>query len=258
MAIATKTLAKGQVTTWAGTTRVTASPMGVRQVWLPDWHGAPPKGSAEPCIETSPGGSDAAESHLQQALGELADYFIGQRRDFTVALDLEGPEFFQTIWRAVARVPYGETRAYGEIARAIGAPEASRAVGTANGANPIAPFVPCHRIVGSDGRLTGYGPGLPLKRRLLEMEDALPHDAADFDPWIARLHQRLGAGDAEDASLFLGVRVAGVYCRPDCSRPRGSLRPGRIFHSVEEARAAGYRPCDRCQPDSQPAPWLIP
>jgi O-6-methylguanine DNA methyltransferase len=90
---------------------------------------------------------------------EVAEYFNGARRTFTVPLDLSGTAFYRRVWAEVAAVPYGETRSYQEIAETLGAPRAVRAVGAANGANPVAPLVCCQRIVGSDGSLTGYGPG---------------------------------------------------------------------------------------------------
>jgi methylated-DNA-[protein]-cysteine S-methyltransferase len=252
MAMLIETLAEGQIATWAGTTRVVASAAGVCAVRLPDWHGAPPLGDSETARSVIARGDDEdggpAATHLRQALDELAEYFAGERRVFSVALDLAGPDFFQRVWAEVARVPYGETRSYGEIARAVGAPSASRAVGAANGANPVAPFVPCHRIVGSDGRLTGYGPGLPLKQRLLVMEDALPTSAEDYAAWVARMRGRLGG------ALYVGVRASGCYCRPECARARASQRPNRVFASVEGARAAGFTPCAHCAPD---APALL-
>ncbi|HEY7983578.1 MAG TPA: methylated-DNA--[protein]-cysteine S-methyltransferase [Ktedonobacterales bacterium] len=241
-------LVVGTVRTWAGTTRVTASPRGVREVWLPNWRGGEPEGAppVERAAEISaPAGDGPAHAHLRQALAELADYFAGTRRAFTVALDPAGNDFFRAVWAAVARVPYGETRSYGEIARAIGAPGAARAVGAANGANPVAPFVPCHRIVGSDGRLVGYGPGLPLKLRLLRMEDALPASAAEYGAWAARVAARLGG-----ERIVLGVRSSGVACRPECGAlARHEPRPARIFRDPAAAVAAGFRPCALCRPD---------
>jgi methylated-DNA-[protein]-cysteine S-methyltransferase len=245
MMTAVDTFAVGCVTTWAGTTRVRASAAGVREVWLPDWHGEdPPVGSVQPVIHVERGDGDAAERHLKQALEDLAEYFAGRRHIFTVVLDPRGPAFFRTIWDEVARVPYGETRAYGEIARMLGEPDAARAVGAANGANPVAPFVPCHRIVGSDGQLTGYGPGLALKQRLLVMEGAVPADAGNYDAWTAYAAARLAIGSE---ALLIGVRSAGTYCRPNCARARRSLRPNRIFRAAGDAEAAGFHACDRCQ-----------
>ena len=109
---------------------------------------------------------------LEAAASQLTEYFDGGRRDFDVALDLRGTEFQQQAWRQLAEVPYGETRTYGEQAEAIGRPGAFRAVGAANGRNPIPVILPCHRIVGSDGSLTGFAGGLDTKRRLLNLEQA--------------------------------------------------------------------------------------
>jgi methylated-DNA-[protein]-cysteine S-methyltransferase len=106
--------------------------------------------------------SDAAE--------QLDAYFAGERTDFDVELDLRGTEFQQRVWKALLTIPYGETRSYGEIAEQVGAPGAARAVGLANGRNPIAIIVPCHRVVGASGQLTGYGGGLDRKLALLELE----------------------------------------------------------------------------------------
>jgi O-6-methylguanine DNA methyltransferase len=253
-------MAVGYVTSWAGRTQVTATARGIRSVWLPNWRaGGPGDEPAEaPGVALEPGGAEAAAAHLRLALDELAEYFAGMRRIFTVPLDAEGPAFFQRIWAAVAAVPYGETRTYGEIARAVEAPAAVRAVGAANGSNPIAPFVPCHRIVGSNGALVGYGPGVALKRRLLVMEDAVPASESGFGAWVERAAERFGT-----EHVLLGVRGRCTYCRPECAHAyRGWERPARVFRDVEEARAAGFRACAACQPDAvaryAAAPLLIP
>ena len=104
---------------------------------------------------------------------QLEEYFAGRRRGFDLPLDLRGTDFQKRCWQELLKIPHGETRSYAEIARAIGNPAAVRAVGLANGKNPIAIIVPCHRVIGSDGSLTGYGGGLDVKRQLLELEGAL-------------------------------------------------------------------------------------
>lgn len=104
---------------------------------------------------------------------ELEGYFAGERREFTFALDLRGTDFQRACWRALLAIPYGETRSYGDVARAVGRPQGFRAVGMANNRNPLAIVVPCHRVIASDGTLCGYGGGLDVKRRLLELEGAL-------------------------------------------------------------------------------------
>jgi O-6-methylguanine DNA methyltransferase len=108
-----------------------------------------------------------------EAVGEILSYLDGKLTEFRVPLDMHGTDFQRAVWSAVARIPFGETRSYGAVAREIGRPRACRAVGVANGANPLPPFVPCHRVIGSDGTLTGYGGGLDLKARLLRMESAI-------------------------------------------------------------------------------------
>jgi len=250
MALATDTLAVGTLATWAGTVRATASEWGLREVWLPRWDetmtrvvGLAPGANMQ--IEAAP--SHEAEEHLRAALGELAEYFAGERRAFTVALDLQGSDFYQRVWTEVTRIGWGETRTYQEVARRVGVPEGPRAVGAANGANPVAPFVPCHRVLGSDGRLTGYGPGLPLKQALLLHEDAVPAGPDAYAGWAGRVTERMRAGGNEP--WYLGIRRLGIYCRPDCHRGgHHRYAPNRLLRSPDEALAAGFHPCPVCQP----------
>jgi methylated-DNA-[protein]-cysteine S-methyltransferase len=115
---------------------------------------------------------DEAHPILAAASKQLQEYFAGDRRDFTIPLDLEGTDFQRAAWLALADVPYGETASYGEQAERIGRPRASRAVGAANGKNPVPIVLPCHRIVGADGSLTGFAGGLEMKERLLAHERA--------------------------------------------------------------------------------------
>ena len=108
------------------------------------------------------------------AARQLAEYFAGHRRTFDLALAPAGTAFQLRVWRALCAVPYGATISYGELARRIGNPRASRAVGLANGANPLPIVVPCHRVIGANGALTGFGGGLPIKRALLALETRRP------------------------------------------------------------------------------------
>jgi methylated-DNA-[protein]-cysteine S-methyltransferase len=110
---------------------------------------------------------------IQACARELSEYFAGTRREFSFALDLRGTEFQLACWRALIAIPYGETRSYADIARSVGRPQGFRAVGMANNRNPVAIVVPCHRVIASDGTLCGYGGGLDVKRKLLELEGAL-------------------------------------------------------------------------------------
>ncbi len=107
---------------------------------------------------------------LDEAARQLDDYFAGRRVDFDLPLDVEGSAFQQTVWRALCTIPFGETLSYGELARRIGNPKAVRAVGLANGRNPVSIVVPCHRVIGADGSMTGYGGGLERKVFLLALE----------------------------------------------------------------------------------------
>jgi methylated-DNA-[protein]-cysteine S-methyltransferase len=236
-------LAEGVVMTWAGGVRVLASPAGVRVAEIPRWEPSRAEAPADlGAMTIRTVGDAAAERHLRQALAELREFFAGERQVFTVALAPHATDFYRAAWAEVARVPFGETRSYGEIARAIGAPTAVRAVGAANGANPVAPFVPCHRIVGSDGRLTGYGPGLPLKARLLAMEGAVPRSSDDYDRWAATLDARY-----DGRPVVLGIRSSQRYCAPGCVGSRARWQtPARIFASAAEAEAADYAPCPAC------------
>lgn len=115
-----------------------------------------------------------SERENRDAVAELNAYAAGELREFTVPLQLRGTPFQMSVWRALLKIPYGETRSYADIARAIGHPRAFRAVGMANHSNPIAIIVPCHRVVGTNRSLTGYGGGLELKKALLELEHARP------------------------------------------------------------------------------------
>ncbi|MDT5010917.1 MAG: methylated-DNA-[protein]-cysteine S-methyltransferase [Mycobacterium sp.] len=110
------------------------------------------------------------DSAFPDAVNQLAAYFAGELATFDLDLELVGTEFQRRVWAALQTIPYGETRSYGEIALQIDAPGASRAVGLANGRNPIGIIVPCHRVIGASGSLTGYGGGLPRKRALLDLE----------------------------------------------------------------------------------------
>jgi len=106
---------------------------------------------------------------LKEAATQLDEYFAGERTTFDVAIELDGTEFQRAVWRELSKIPYGETISYGELARRVGRPKGPRAVGQANGKNPIAIIVPCHRVVASNG-LGGYGGGLAMKRALLALE----------------------------------------------------------------------------------------
>ena len=119
-----------------------------------------------------PPGAREDRAAFAPVLTQLCAYFGGQRTSFDLQLLPRGTEFQRQVWRALSAIPYGSTATYAEIARAIGRPKAVRAVGAANGKNPLSIVVPCHRVIGQDGSLTGYAGGLPSKRRLLQLEAA--------------------------------------------------------------------------------------
>ncbi|WP_421862682.1 methylated-DNA--[protein]-cysteine S-methyltransferase [Parvibaculum sp.] len=116
-------------------------------------------------------GSAKARAHLDKAAKALMRYFEGKEKNFSgLTLAAEGTAFQKSVWAALARIPFGETRSYADIAREIGNPKGMRAVGLANGKNPLPIIVPCHRVIGANGSLTGFGGGLPTKKWLLEFE----------------------------------------------------------------------------------------
>jgi len=119
---------------------------------------------------SAPPGSIRDVDAFTEVSTQLDEYFAGQRTTFDVAMNLEGTDFQRRVWAELSAIPYGETISYGELARRIGNPKASRAVGSANGRNPVAVIVPCHRVIAGDGSLGGYGGGPERKVHLLELE----------------------------------------------------------------------------------------
>ena len=144
-----------------------ASATGLRAVLFPDHRRPPP-------LEVDGGpASPAAARVLDHAARELDEYFAGRRRAFTVPLDMVGTAFQRAVWAALATIPFAATWSYGQLAQAIDRPTAARAVGAANGKNPLSILVPCHRVIGQDGSATGYAGGLDAKRWLLDHERAI-------------------------------------------------------------------------------------
>lgn len=158
MAHATKTIVSP-----VGALTLVASDAGLSAVlWENDRPGRVPLG---------PTTEDDAHPVLCRAAGQLADYFAGRRTMFDVPLDMVGTDFQKKVWAALLTIPFGETRSYGDLAAQVGNPKASRAVGAANGRNPISIIVPCHRAIGANGTLTGFAGGLEAKRILLALEN---------------------------------------------------------------------------------------
>lgn len=117
---------------------------------------------------------DGTSDVIEEAVTQLDEFFAKKRQAFSIPLLFVGTDFQKTVWRELLTIPYGETISYGDMARRIGMPKAVRAVANANGANAISIFAPCHRVIGSDGSLTGYGGGLAAKKMLLELEKSFP------------------------------------------------------------------------------------
>ena len=152
-----------------GTFLLAGSDQGLCRLHLPgeaDWSGWFEKHYGGPA---SPGWNPT----LRRAASQLEQFLAGERRDFDLALDLRGTPFQVGVWNQLRSIPFGETRSYAQVAAGIGRPGSSRAVGAATGRNPIPVVVPCHRVIGSNGRLVGYAGGLGLKRLLLELEGVL-------------------------------------------------------------------------------------
>jgi methylated-DNA-[protein]-cysteine S-methyltransferase len=119
---------------------------------------------------SSEGGDPSARRYIRAIELQLSEYFDGKRKTFDVPLRLQGPPFHMRVWKELLGIPYGETISYGELAKRVGDPTTARAVGAANGANPIVIVIPCHRVIGTSGKLVGYGGGLWRKRTLLDLE----------------------------------------------------------------------------------------
>ncbi|OYW31462.1 MAG: hypothetical protein B7Z47_01055 [Chthoniobacter sp. 12-60-6] len=126
-------------------------------------------------VRLSPLEENPAHPVLLEAERQLRDYFTGRLKKFTLKLDFAGTEFQKKVWQALLTIPFGETRSYAQIATQVGSPKALRAVGAANGKNPISIVAPCHRVIGSSGKLTGFAGGLPAKELLLRLESSSLH-----------------------------------------------------------------------------------
>jgi methylated-DNA-[protein]-cysteine S-methyltransferase len=148
-----------------GPLRLVASDNGLAGVWFERARAGrvKPRGDVE----------DARHPVLVEAERQLRQYFAGTRQSFDLKIDFVGTPFQRSVWNALLTIPFGQTRSYGQIAKQVGRPSASRAVGAANGQNPVAIVAPCHRVIGSTGALTGFGGGLDVKEQLLRLEGAI-------------------------------------------------------------------------------------
>ena len=155
----------------------------VTHIALPHEHCQPTAGNGRPTRLTRPS-VDQLPAALAAAIKQLGEYFAGDRRRFDVPVQVSGTPFQQSVWLELAEIPFGQTVSYADLARMVGHANAYRAVGQANGANPVPIILPCHRVVSSGGGLGGYGGGLPIKRRLLALEGV--HRYSDGAPWSDR------------------------------------------------------------------------
>jgi len=167
-----ETLYLARADTPIGVLRVASSEAGLAYLELPHESGPGLHGFLRRAF---PGGREVdGFAPNRRAIAQLREYLEGKRTEFDLPLDLRGTAFQLAVWTALRDIPYGETRSYAEVAEAVGRPRAVRAVGAANGANPLALVIPCHRVIASDGSLGGYAGGLALKARLLAMERGRP------------------------------------------------------------------------------------
>jgi methylated-DNA-[protein]-cysteine S-methyltransferase len=219
---------------------LTAVRMGVRHetaTMSPQRVGPPPPG---PGWRRDPGA-------FREAAEQLRSYFAGELREFDLPLHPRGTPFQRRVWEALGEIPYGATISYAELAAAVGRPGAARAVGAANGRNPIAVVIPCHRVIGASGALTGYGGGLGRKRLLLDLERG------------RRTWTLIGADgrsyESPTPGTLGGHRRSKGYGRLDCRAAlqwiaKGHYVKHRVFFADEDtAVAAGYRPCAVCMPE---------
>lgn len=161
-----------QVDSPIGSLRLASTERGLAYLELPCASGRGLRGWLRRCIPDARCADGFAPNRT--AIAQVLEYLEGKRVVFDLALDLRGTQFQAAVWQALLAIPYGQTRSYAEIAAVVGQPNAVRAVGAANGANPVALVVPCHRVIASDGRLGGYGGGSELKAKLLAMERSRP------------------------------------------------------------------------------------
>lgn len=168
------TLYRTLCTTPFGPMQIAVEAGGVlAEVWLPN------RRRSEETVGLWP---QKARDGADETRAQLVEYFSGRRRDFDLRLNPQGSSFERIVWERLQAIPYGATVSYGAIAGELGLTNGARAVGRANGANPIPIIIPCHRVIGMDGTLTGYGGGLPLKRALLELEGAIAPEAPRLLP----------------------------------------------------------------------------
>jgi|GEM_PF-395763 len=180
---------------------------------------------------------------LVETRKQLDEYLIGDREEFDFPLLMVGTEFQKSVWNALIKVPYGTTSTYLQLAKNIHNEKAVRAVANANGANSIGIIIPCHRIIGSNGELVGYGGGLPVKKRLLKLEQ---NNKALTD---SEKYNFIGNNNTKyDGVFYTAVKTTGIYCLPSCRAKKPNRENAVFYNTKEEAVGNGYRACKVCKP----------
>ena len=191
-------------------------------------------------------GADFVEQNddvLSKARVQLDEYLNGERASFDITVLMVGTDFQKSVWEALMKIPYGKTASYLDIAKCINKEKAVRAVASANGANSISLIIPCHRIIGSNGELVGYGGGVPVKKRLLKLER---NNSGLSDN---EKYNFIGSKNIKyDGVFFTAVKTTGIYCKPSCSEKKPNRENVIFYATKKEATENGYRPCKSCKP----------
>jgi methylated-DNA-[protein]-cysteine S-methyltransferase len=174
---------------------------------------------------------------------QIDEYLKGNRTKFELPLLTVGTEFQKSVWNALLGIPYGSTSTYLELAKSLNNEKAVRAVASANGANSLSIVIPCHRIIESNGGLGGYAGGIPIKKRLLELErsDHTLSDDQKYD-FIGSKNKKY------NGSFFTAVKTTGIYCLPSCSARKPKRENVVFYDTKEEAILNGFRACKVCKP----------
>jgi len=180
---------------------------------------------------------------LSKARVQLDEYLNGERISFDIPVLMVGTDFQKSVWNALVKIPYGKTASYLDIAKLINKEKAVRAVAGANGANSISLIIPCHRIIGSNGELVGYGGGVPVKKRLLKLEQ---NNSGLSDN---EKYNFIGSKNIKyDGVFFTAVKTTGIYCKPSCSAKKPNRENVIFYDTKKDATENGYRPCKACKP----------
>ncbi len=182
-------------------------------------------------------------SILKETRKQIDEYLIGERVEFEIPILMVGSDFQKQVWNALINVKYGEIASYLDLAKSIGNEKAVRAVASANGANSIGLIIPCHRIIGSNGELVGYGGGLPIKKRLLNLEKKNSKLTDD------KKYEFIGSRNRKfDYKFVTAVKTTGIFCLPSCRAKKPNKENVVFYDTKKEAIKNGYRACKICKP----------